>query len=539
LFLIICLGLLLRLLHIDAPLASDELTMISIWAQMPFWIIPENYQYPNNHFFLRLPVLLCGVLSLLLGFATTKRMTGNFVVALGVALLLTISTNHIYYSTNARGYMLIILFAQLVTYWTVLVFYHSDTGTWTPPRTPLPLRDLIFLLMFCLLGTWTIPTFVFFEGSLLVFFGFLLLRNFGEKGKFHRSAYVQVMLTVLIALAGFWVQYFILIPQEILEISMTRAPLTLAKNFIPGIWNQWVHPFESATPILIFLWITGLVTLYRNQKYLFALFFSLILVPPTFILFGHFIGLLKSLPAPRVFLYIQPFFFMCVAIGGYEIISKIHQFIRTRFRRKRSAFATLPLFYLLCFLPAGYQAGHELSQTIYPQRMSRELFHQIHRFIKNSGPHDLFLASNQIHIEFFLYGAKEMLTRVESIIESGKLENIYFIGSSMKGRTDIEWIENGKNSYFKIADYAIIGVHNSSVPLKLPAGTMKVVMQAGNLRLYKIRQDLIRKVYALNTPEDVNQWNFVGEAPWNKFKPKQGIIWDFDIIKILKWFPRQ
>lgn len=530
LFLIICLGLLLRLFHIDAPLASDELTTVSIWAQMPFLNIPENYQYPNNHilltlilhlilkifgvdpFFLRLPVLLCGFLSLLVGYATTKRVTGNHVVALGVTLLLSISTNHIYYSTNARGYMLVLLFAQLITHWTVVIFYHSESRTWVRPPTRLPIKSQGFLLLLCLMGSWTLPTFVFFEGSLLVFFACLLLWEVRENRKLRTSAYFQIILTLLLALAGFWIQYFVLIPREILEISMSRAPLTPVDEFIPGIWRHWNHPFESATPLLIILWLVSWMALYRTQKILFALFVLLLVVPPIFIVLGHFTGLLKQLPAPRIFLYMQPYFFMGIAIGGYEILATIHQFIKTRFRQKRFTFSTLPVIYFLCFLPAGYQAGQELNQVVYPQRMNREPFHEIHRFIKNSGPHDLFLASNQIHVEFFLYGAKEMSIRVESIYDSGRLDNIYFIGSTLKGRSDIERIGDGENSVYRFTNYPIIGVQDSSMPFTLPVKVMEEVVQAGNLSIYKIQPDGIHKVTTLNTPEDVSRWNFIGET---------------------------
>jgi hypothetical protein len=529
LFLVICLGLLLRLFHIDAPLASDELTTVSIWAQMPFLSIPENYQYPNNHifltlilniilkvfgvdpFFLRLPVLLCGILSLLLGYAMTKRITGNHVVALGATLLLTISTNHIYYSTNARGYMLILLFAQWIIYWTVVVFYNSDTRTWGRPPTRLPIKNLFFLLMLCLMGTWTLPTFVFFEGSLLVFFGCLLLWEISENRRLQMSAYAQIMLTVLIAVAGFWVQYFILISPEMLEIARTRAPLTPVSEFIPGIWNHWNHPFESATPLLILLWLAGWRALYQKNKVIYALFIALILVPPVFLLLAHTIGLLKQLPGPRVFLYMQPYFFIGVALGGYEILATVHQFLKNQFRRKRFTFAPLPVIYFLCFLPAGYHAGHELSETIYPERTNREPFHEIHRFIKNSGPHDLFLASNQIHVEFFLYGAEEMRSRVESIIDSGQLGIVYFIGSTLKGRSDIELIGEGENRIYRFTNYPVIGAQDASQPFTLPARVMEEVMQAGNLTIYKIRQNRIHKVTALNTPEDISRWNFMGE----------------------------
>ncbi len=554
LFLVIGLGLSLRLFHIDAPLASDELATTSIWAQMPFASIPANYQYPNNHIFLtllvhvilklfgtdpillRLPVLISGTLSLLLGYAVTKRIAANSSVALGVMLLLAISANHIFYSTNTRGYLLTLLFAQLALYWILLVFYSSDSGTWSAPSQPIPLKDLFFLFTFCSLGAWTLPTFVLFEGVLLIFFCLLLIRRTEGKGKF-KSSYAQVVLTLLLALAGFGIQYFVLIPKEMLKMAMTRAPLTPAGQFIPDILSQWIHPFEPAMLILVFLAVVGLLVLFQRQKTLFVLLLSLLLVPPVFLLLGHFAGALKNLPAPRVFLYLQPFFYMCVALGGYAVIAKVYAILSHRFQWSGSVFSLVPAIYFLCFLPLGILAGQELTQDVYPQRINREPFHEIHRFIQNSGLHDLFLASNQIHVEFFLYGAGEMRKRVESIIESGKLENIYFISSTLKGHADIELVEREGKRYYHLRDYIPIGPPDASAPLTLPAELLQKVMRAGNLALYRIAPERIHKVFSLTTPEELNAWEYQGAAQKLSMEPVQaqtGTHWGLRFSKNFK-----
>ena len=100
-FAILFVGLVLRLIGFNAPLISDELATTSIWAQMPFTQIPVNYQYPNNHILhtviisvllksfglhpwvLRLPVLLCGVASLVLAYRTALSVAPSRPVALG------------------------------------------------------------------------------------------------------------------------------------------------------------------------------------------------------------------------------------------------------------------------------------------------------------------------------------------------------------------------------------------------------------------------------------------------------------------------
>ena len=99
---------------------------------MPLLAIPTHYEYPNNHIFhtlvvatifkifglnpflLRAPVLICGVASLILAFFTTHRITRNAQAGLAVSLLIAINGGHIFYSTHARGYMLILLIGQYI-----------------------------------------------------------------------------------------------------------------------------------------------------------------------------------------------------------------------------------------------------------------------------------------------------------------------------------------------------------------------------------------------------------------------------------------
>jgi predicted membrane-bound mannosyltransferase len=129
---VIILGIVIRLVAISVPLYGDELATISIWASMPILDIPTHYEYPNNHIFhtlvvatilkifglepflLHTPVLICGIVSIALAFLTTHRITRNFHAGLAVSFLIAINGGHIFYSTNARGYMLVLLIGQYI-----------------------------------------------------------------------------------------------------------------------------------------------------------------------------------------------------------------------------------------------------------------------------------------------------------------------------------------------------------------------------------------------------------------------------------------
>ena len=90
LYFILSLALFFRLPGFDAVLVGDELAMVSLWGQMPYEKIFRNYQYPNNHilltiilsfllksfglheWLLRLPILICGILSIYLAYKAAK-----------------------------------------------------------------------------------------------------------------------------------------------------------------------------------------------------------------------------------------------------------------------------------------------------------------------------------------------------------------------------------------------------------------------------------------------------------------------------------
>ena len=131
LYFILSLALFFRLPGFDAVLVSDELAMVSIWGQMPYEKIFQNYQYPNNHilltiilsfllksfglheWILRLPILICGILSIYLGYKAGKLIGKNPLIGWMTAFFMALSEWHIFFSTNARGYIVIMMLGQI------------------------------------------------------------------------------------------------------------------------------------------------------------------------------------------------------------------------------------------------------------------------------------------------------------------------------------------------------------------------------------------------------------------------------------------
>ena len=174
--------LLFRLPGLGVPLASDELAMVSLWTQMPYLKIFYNYQYPNNHIFLslvlsfllktfglkewllRMPLLICGMVSICQVYCLSKRLSSNSTVGLFTAFLMSICEKHIFYSTNARGYLVIMVLALLVV--NCLLNRLEGHSFKTKNLSNRVSGGYAFLgwVGIWLLGTWTVPT-IFFSFS--------------------------------------------------------------------------------------------------------------------------------------------------------------------------------------------------------------------------------------------------------------------------------------------------------------------------------------------------------------------------------------
>ena len=173
---------LFRLPGLGVPLASDELAMMSLWAQMPYLKIFSNYQYPNNHIFLslvlrfflktfglkewllRMPLLICGMVSICQAYCLGRRLSSNSTVGLFTAVLMTICEKHIFYSTNARGYLVIMVLALLVVNYLLSRLEGHSFKTKNLSNKVSGGYAFLGWVGIWLLGTWTVPT-IFFSFS--------------------------------------------------------------------------------------------------------------------------------------------------------------------------------------------------------------------------------------------------------------------------------------------------------------------------------------------------------------------------------------
>jgi len=128
-----CIALGLRLLNLNSDLWVDEVLTLVDYARKPLGEIVTSFPNQNQHMFysvlarasfdifgesawaLRLPSVLFGIGSIWGMFFLARKLLGVKVALLASALM-TVSYHHIWFSQNARGYMGLLFFTLLATW---------------------------------------------------------------------------------------------------------------------------------------------------------------------------------------------------------------------------------------------------------------------------------------------------------------------------------------------------------------------------------------------------------------------------------------
>ncbi|MEO8723580.1 MAG: glycosyltransferase family 39 protein [Sphingobium sp.] len=146
--LILSLACALRLFKADTALWYDEIYTVVNFVRLPTSTLIATYDSLNNHMLyslaaqasvailgesslsVRLPAILLGLGSIFVQWRISRRVTGP-VQALIVALLLTLSYHHVWFSQNARGYTGLLFFTSAATLAFIKGLENPNWKTWT------------------------------------------------------------------------------------------------------------------------------------------------------------------------------------------------------------------------------------------------------------------------------------------------------------------------------------------------------------------------------------------------------------------------
>ncbi len=490
---------LFRLPGFGVPLASDELAMVSLWAQMPTLKIFSNYQYPNNHIFLtvilsfllktfglkewllRMPLLICGAVSIFLSYKLGRRVSGNIAVGLATAFLMVISEKHVFFSTNARGYLVIMMLA-LMAVTVVLDRLEGHLLKFKKLSNGFNVVLAFFgWVAIWILGTWTIPTFLFFEVSVAIFLmGILLSGNHVFK-----KASLPLLSTVVAGLV-FYLQYYVLISPAMLAEATSNAAKTSLPLLFPELLAEWISPFEPAGFLFFLFALVGLSWLFRQSRITGFLMAFVWLGPILIGIAGFLLEILPGVPHARTFFYLQPFFLLLGVMGVRETGTWFLTLMKRNsgFHEKGLRIMTGVLAGILFLI-----AGLNFLQHSYPQRLSRAPLQRVHDFVRKLNPHDLLLVSHKMHVEFYLYGARDTRNRIENIMRDRQLESIYFLDYEKKS---VSGIQESDKKVKPILDFPALTGNAGKEGPTLPEEAVEVARRFGSFTFYRLKQDWLR-----------------------------------------------
>jgi hypothetical protein len=133
-------------------------------------------------------------------------------------------------------------------------------------------------------------------------------------------------------------------------------------------------------------------------------------------------------------------------------------------------------------------SGAIFFQNTYPERKTREPLDKVHDFIKNLNSNDLLLVSKKIHVELYLYGARGMRDRLENILHSKKLGNIYYLNYEVN--VTLKSQDNLKKEVQHLKFHRLIGGIQNPI---LPKKAFILQRAFGSFKFYRLKQGWLQQ----------------------------------------------
>jgi len=374
----------LRLYVINDPIGYDEAYTFINFSSRPFKFILADYHAPNNHilnslligivyrilgnhlWIVRAPAFVAGVLGVPASFIAARRFFTTQ-QALAASVVLAVMPNIIAASANGRGYTLIILFSLLLM---------NFAGTLIKEQS---LPALAAYAITGALGFYSIPIFLYPMAGISLWVAVTYLatttswkHQWGNLRNFLLTCAISGVLTLILysPVIIFGTGFDSIIANNIVKSQtwhdfgdnlLIRSSLT---------WQSWMTPH---TPIIRYLFGMGFllsIALYRNisnQK----------LPLQVFIVIGAGIMLVlqRVMPLPRIWGYLEMFYFIFSAVG---LTGLGHLILKTLAKEQSGQkvlsgiilFAAMVVFANITFKTQNRQA--RLDRTIAPEFFAAE-----------------------------------------------------------------------------------------------------------------------------------------------------------------------
>jgi len=318
----VCLiGVALRVIYLSQPMRYDESVTYVFFARLPWREVMANYTYPNNHILhtllvkaattvfgttpavIRLPAFVAGVLLLPATYAMARGLYDSRVALVATALV-SISGGLVLYSTNARGYSMVVLaFLLLATLGTRLL-------RGAPPREWLAFSAVAAY------GLWSIPVMLYPLGAVSLWLALSMLVSDPQ-----RLADLKRLFTALVVAALITALLYMPVISRAGIAAITRNRFVASTGWyqflgeMPPTLRDAVTSWTLGLPVVVGLALAlfGVVGLARHR-----LLSSLVVGLPlgAFVWSAWLLAVNHRAPFGRVWLWLVPLVSCLVACGA-------------------------------------------------------------------------------------------------------------------------------------------------------------------------------------------------------------------------------
>ena len=323
---VICvIGAALRLAHLAQPMRYDEAVTYLYFVKRPITESLSVYTYPNNHLFhtllakvavelfggapwvLRLPALVAGILVVPASYAVTRQLYDGRAALVATAIVAYSGTLTLY-STNARGYSILVLAFLLLVLVGARLLRHGSAAGW------------VAFAVIAALGLWTVPVMLFPLGAVALWLALCLLVE-QRRGDLRRLAATLAASGMLAAIG-----YAPVIAREGLG-AITRNRFVVSSGWfdffeqLPGTVREALVSWSLGVPPLLSL-VLALCAIVALRRHATLSRFRVGLPLAAFVWCAWLLVVNHRAPFPRVWLWLYPVAAALAAAGVCDILAR-------------------------------------------------------------------------------------------------------------------------------------------------------------------------------------------------------------------------
>lgn len=334
-FLVLAIGVILRILRLDGPVTYDEALTYVNYSSRSFGFLFSDYMYTGNHILhsafvristlifgvhlwsLRLPALIAGILAMPLFYAFVRALFNRHIAVIALCLL-AVSGPLVEYSALARGYGLTWFF-MVCSLLAARHFVKHENSV-----------SVVMLGLFCALGMWAAPVMIYPALMVFIWAFFMLVTNYQSTVRRRIAKLAGSFLLFILLSLLFYSPVIIkhsldqLIHHPSLDDNTWAAFVNTQQD---RAFDLWAYFTGTASTVLAFLGAVGIIySAYASVKYRLLLF-AMIIGSVPLVIIQHMVA------PPAVWSFCLFVLHLGTAIGAFYLMKLVQDKLAPRFNK--------------------------------------------------------------------------------------------------------------------------------------------------------------------------------------------------------------